>query len=562
MDWRRFTFWLLLVLFVAFIVTSFFWFPYDRTRLYRVVPESAIFISEHRELARRWQKIAENPLILAALQSAGVPENALAGLAGNEAVRRLVERLVPRHTIVAYAAFVGRRAESGWILASWLGSVSQWRKLELTLRLIPGFKAIRLEAGRKAWLLDAGTAGGGQQWFSMAVVEGMLVGCLSADPHAIGELVERIDSRAPIVRELAGAADFPGTAGSVADRGWLRVTASSGSGRLAPALSVRWELAELDADGVGGHAWLPADMLMPLTGLSADQAELSDDKLRELETLLTGAATVLLAGSYASVKSFFDNTPLNAPWMRAVLAAVLQTNVPQNAPFFICLARPEYTGSLAGLKVPTFFAGVQIASAGDAGAMIERGLDVLNARFRMGLIARVESATNRDIVTVDSVLPGVYKQLAPEEQPAFAKFNDWLIFSSNQRALLQLLAPTALEAERSGTDRRVSEKAAKRQIAFLSVDLAEAEKALDRAAAVYQLLNYMAGSPDQGRNSGCLRITRAWLRALEPLKILRAVASSDGNELNIVFALGRAKLAEEGTWYPGCAVAAHGEDGD
>jgi len=77
MKLKRLFFWLILLTFSWLTIWWIFYFPFSREKLYRAIPQNALFVSEHADLAARWKSIARNPLTLCVLATAGFKQKNL-----------------------------------------------------------------------------------------------------------------------------------------------------------------------------------------------------------------------------------------------------------------------------------------------------------------------------------------------------------------------------------------------------------------------------------------------------------------------------------------------------
>jgi hypothetical protein len=299
---------------------------------------------------------------------------------------------------------------------------------------------------------------------------------------------------------------------------------------------MRWELRALGATGMEGRLWTRAAAHWRGRAGPAEPGdpERAQDR-REIEALLGDAPAALAVAPYAWLgpQGWGNDTSV----VREVTAAVLATNVEENALAFVCLCGTNYGGRILGFRVPTLLAGVKLEEPGRAAAAVSAGLDRLNARYRFGLIASRLAETNRPLIVADGVIPSPYKRLSPEERPAFAVWGRWLVLSSNVEALTTLLERNRPEAA-AGVDRLGGAHTGAGEAAVW-MDLEATDDALAKLAAVCRLAAYAGeGTGGLGAAGRRLGIARGWVRALSSMRRLQAEMRLDGRELEVSFRLG------------------------
>ena len=545
---RRPFFWVLLALYIGWAVAAMLYFPFDRQKLYRAIPAHATFISEHVRLAERWPSLSADPMIRGLVRCLGVEGQKADGMLADPEFGRTIARVARRHTIVAYVPSTEVSAPPAWVFASWLGSRSIVLRAQLAAGAAKGYRRIELNGGKQAWMFRPKRGSG---WIlSLAVVEGMLLGCYSPDPRSVQSLVDRVECVADPSPELrrwletsaavdqtdGGARSAPTPFDAAWDRGWIQWRH-----READRYEPRWLRFALDPQGTGATTgWLGGNL-----GLSFAEASPPDARdgqmitasvanrtnaLDELVALLGDAAGGVAVMPFAGLESCLQAACEGG--IRQSVAALLRTNVDRQAPAFICVCATNYGGRLMGLRVPTVLAGVRVEDPGKAQEMIASALDVLNARYAWGLIP-AKAGDEDPVILLDAVNEGAYQRLGPRERPAFAVAGRWLIFSSNVEALTRILGDRRIRKE-SGA-RWLPPAARSGRRAFLWVDLAAAHEALIKSLAVHDLLMY---GQDESRRRGVwsnLDMLATWIEKVRPLNALTAEVDPREGEIEAKF---------------------------
>ena len=504
------TFWLLLLAYVAFVAGLCFYFPYDAARLYRAIPSNATFVSAHDDLAARWPELARHPLAAAlAGRAFGMSDAEIAGLPRNAMINGWLGQLACRKTVCAYVPAMGRSGQPAWVVVSWVGGRAQFQKAWLMFHAGKGMRRVDVGDGRWAWQVKA--APGRPAW-TFTWIEGVWVGCYSADPQAISHMFRRMDHRLPLHVELAQWLKQPPAA---KDHGWVTFPLRGGDWewpwlrfevvRMAPA-----ELA-LRVDGYAGN----------LVGQPSADAGL--EAMPEGVMRLLGAAPAMCwRGTVQDLKNMRARP--EESWM----GILDHTNVVADGRAFIAVLDHGHSGHVFGVRSPSLVAGLQLRDPGQARQMITESLDALNARYGLGLMPLVQQvpaaqgAEPRLMVGMDSAQPAVPRR-PPDEWPALTVVDDWLILAAHREVLTALLAatntaPTARMAwvlsSQSG-DRR------------LWVDIASLAEVLQGAVALCDLQRYATGSASGWRTP--LEELRLALESMKPFRhIVVSYVSKDG----------------------------------
>jgi len=505
---RRIVFWIWIAGFAALTAWWIFYLPYDREALFRAVPRNASIVATQTSLGERWRDILGSPPGKVAAQ--WFPEAAHPRTpAGAAELGRMLGFLAPRRTVVAYTPSLGPGGPPAWTATSWLGGRAQalrWRWLPEVRRRFQRFRT-----GAAAVWMSREPVAADRGWVSFVVTDGVFLACLSSDPLAVRHLVPLLDTPAPL---SAGALDLARRSAEFGGGllAWMRPPLPDAPARAA------WifELDALTPAGAEGR-WTITPAVGPApppTGPAAP-APLRVPAIEEQALRLLGhPAAALLISRYDPLAGLMHRSGLDG------LDAGLRTNVVElaaNPPCFTALLGGEQSGRLLGLRVPTLLAGLRLeepaAVVESAGAI----LDALNAGEARGLIPRREEAAGREMVVVDSTRPGLYRTMKPEERPAAAAWDGWLLVSSNADVLRRLLQrqPAPLPGAAPAIWRPAN--LADRPAAYLRSDVRSAAQALIDVAAVAKISLGIRDAPDTEARRARLDQTLTLLHALEPL---------------------------------------------
>ena len=529
-------FWSLLFTFAAWIGWSCFHFSFDRERLYQPIPDNAMFVSEHLDLARRWDEIGRDVLTASLTQFIGVQDRRADRVLQDPQLAWMIRNMARRDSVIAYVPNLGFSGAPAWVFSTWVGTRGILLRAELSNGLIKGFQNDRLEGGRRAWRLAQPLTRDGWR-LSLAVAEGVMVGCIGPDPRGIQVLIDRIERKTALLPELrmwfkqveTSGQDEIGTDFRTAnDRGWLCWYA-----RKEDSLAVRWvRFALKPGDQLGAeiHARAKLGFVLPAEaaatqnrGTAADRAML--DLLRDAPALAFG----LSAGAAHA-------WTLQAPLPRGARMAVdlVREDAITNAPLVVALCTTNYSGRLMGLRVPTLLVVTPLNHVTNLQAWVSEKLDRINAKCGTSLIAAAP-ADGAAALVLDDVGPGLLGKLQAGEKPAIALRDGWLVFASNAEALERLRTPevpgrpadslllsSVLEGTKHG--------------AVFKASMPAAHDSLVKALAVYDLMNYGQGDRPPWRTT--MDGIVAWLAAAAPLQTVTVELKTVQNELEAVIRLG------------------------
>jgi hypothetical protein len=446
MNIRRAAFWTLLILFAALLFWWATFIPYRPDRLYSAIPHTAVWVGEQARLAQRWPELAAHPLVRHGAALAGVSSEEWEKFAADPALSRWRARLAGRSTVCAYVPALGNQREPAWICASWIGGYSQRLRWQTAFLRNTEFRPIRLERGRTIWLVTPkATRFPRERFLSLALAEGMLLGCYSRDPAGVRFVLEQCESEAGSVNVIA-----------------------AGTLRRAEAL---WGHPAADR----GWFFLPPQEAASLPRLVAYRLDLTDRRAARCtfatESPWRGLSQPCAPGAAQTLAGVWDGAPVivaHASWdfWASLLASVLsqkqladlskfiegagEIQSPQVA---IGLLRDEYSGRIRslfkgllgaiarGLKVPTLIVAVETgAHPLQMYRHIKDALDILNSRHGWGLIPHEMPTESQSIMTVEETSANnAYRRFEADERIGYVCVSNWLILASNAGALRKIM---------------------------------------------------------------------------------------------------------------------------
>ena len=522
---KRTVFVIVLVLFVAFFTWRSLHVPYRPDVLYRAIPSSAMFVSEHDELAARWSGLASNALLESIAVSLGVEAGEIESVRNNKIVAWLMNRFATRRTVVAYVPSLGREGRPAWVLASWGGLHARMLKWGIYSGALSDFEGQTFPGGRRGWVMKDLGEDMPDQYLSLAVADGVLLAVLASHPQAVSVPLERIERDVPILPGLAAGLRGGTGAQTAMDRGWLAPDGPNGD-------SWQCDLA-LDRPGLTEASFRGRPDILPAAGEINVQ-----ERLDELIGVLKDAPSMLVVGPLSVLKSLL---PSDGPAAGiAYVADLLAEHASGGTDSFICLCSSDYSGRILGFKVATLMIGIRIQNRRESEAVIKGVLDKMNAKFETTLIQRDVPLQGLRMKTIESVRTGPLSRLAEKERPAYTMVGDWLFISSNRKALEKVRKKKPNEAGPWREELRPHAG----HVAMWT-DLESTDKALTKVAAVYDLVSMLLG-----RNSKSspvrqnLALAQQWVKTLMPMQRLCAWGSSTTNACSARIRIGMPQSSE------------------
>lgn len=521
-------FWALAVLFMALGAWWTLHVPYAPDRLYAAVPRDVVFLTEHRDLARRWEDFSGNPVTRSLLISLGLQSADLADLGRDPESRAWLDQLVPRQVVLGFVPRLGRRGEPAWVMASWLGGGSQRLRWKLSWQRGRDFVRCTSHHGRVFWKVRTASADPDMK-LTVALVEGLLLACLSRHEDAMNDVLDTCDGFFP---SLADRGDFPGPATSgqsaaALDRGWVDARAWV-RGSDSPAVYA-YEFSELTASSLVGQVRGPA-LSVADTGSQAAAAETEG-----LEPLLGDLPLAAAVFDRASVIPLLASKS-SPGWVRA--AADVIRGEEADSVVAVVLGG-DYSGRFKGIKVPSLLVGLRVRDEARSLARMQQAMDRLNAKYRWGLIPREVPAGERTLRAVESTGDGTLASLPLAEKPAYAVFGDWMLFASNLESLQKLADRFAVPVEGAGIKPRWLEGLESDPArGYVWVDLVRGGKTLKLAMVTYSLKLMVRNEQGTARARRRMDEAKTWIDSLAPMDTLTVRMPTAGDPLEWTFRLG------------------------
>lgn len=527
---RPLVFWVLLAACAALAAWWLFHVPFSETRLYGAVPANAVFVSQHRRLAGRWEAFAANPVTRSLLTSLGVSPSDLDDVANDPAFRSWLKKLAGDDVVLAYVPELGEFGEPAWVFASWLGGRSQRLRWQLSSGRIPGYVPLQRYQGRACWLVKDSSLKE-DLVLTISFTEGMLVGCLSR--HA-GTLKAVLDTCDGILPSMAARTDFPlsrawCTDPLAADRGWVVVNGLDGR-LVEPPRVLSYDVTRLTADGIVG------DVCGEAKQLTAQRA-VPQLKTSGLEKILGGQAFAVAMAQTALIGPGMER-PERPAWLRLFAELLREQDAETVA---AALFGEDCSGRFKGLKVPTAVVAVPLANPAEALAWMSQALDRLNALYRWGLVSRAVNAGVGTLYAIEgSTEDSPLASLTVDECPAYTICNGWLVLASNLSGLEQIVrhfaqAATHGPSAKWGWQYDIDEV---RAPAYAWTDMNQGGKTLRLALATYSL-KLLVEDPEGSRATRQrLNEAKAWIDSFAPLHFCRLWLRSDGEMMDVTFRLG------------------------
>lgn len=495
----------LLGLIIIFAAACLWWavyVPYRPEDLFRPIPSNATFVSRHRDLSKRWDRMYANPLVLSLFLSAGVRPSVLKTWAEDLQTRAWFDRLAGRDAVLAYVPPRVSHGEPTWIVTSWLGGRSQRLRWQLAWQRPKEFFRMPPRHGHPYWVVDTHEIAPGTV-LTFTVVEGMLIGCISESERTILDLLDTYDGLRPSLRSLLGDPAFKPAqiTSDTFDAAWVKADIPYSPVRVH---SLGFEFAEVTATTFVCRAYLPV-FDAPSSGRKADLAALAK---------VLGDAPVCMAGLPLRWLLQTPQEGRATAWQQAIVRLAGE----QQADWVVlALLGSPYHGRMAGLRMPAVVGALPLAAPEKVEAQMRDTLDFINSRSRWGLIpypwqtTRLGATSEVAIVVFEGTGQNLYASLAPEAKPAYAVVDNWLLLASQAGVLTQLLA-------RAGASSPCLEKAMKPAPVWFWGDFRTGGDALRLALSAYAFKLLMEDAAGSQARRQQISEWRAWLDAFEPLE--------------------------------------------
>lgn len=515
--------------------------PHRPEDLYRAIPANAAFVVSMTDPASRWDDLAGAPLVRVAAASAGLPPEQLERLGADPGSRAWIDRLASREVVIGYVPSLGYSGRPAWVMAAWIGGLSQRLRWGLQARRGSGLTAVDRGSTGAFWTCRPDWLAPGL-FLSFALREGIALACVSSDPHAVRYLIAAHD-RSPRVPSAASAGVRAMAGGlkpvaDAADWGWATSEAWPGWHAGPDLAAFGWQeltatTMDLSVRAEWGTSW---------------RGELETDGRDSLAARLAGLAEGWVRVPFETVDSW-ARSPASPVWLYDAAPFLRAAAGETRAPVLIAVYGGDYGGRLRslfgggisqvikGLKVPTLVVAMPIGDPARCRAALVELLDRMNARYRSGLIPRAAGAAGAmSFVAVEDTGAGPYSRFEPDEQVAIGIADEgWLVVASNLDALRRIaVAAQTRPREAGGGDAwtRLAEEPAAAAGWFDLVRFGETARGTLAAASLALL---MQDSSDTRQTRQRLAEADAWIETLEPLgRCELRLSMADGvAELNV-----------------------------
>lgn len=521
MKRRPLIFWLLLAASIGTIVWWALYVHRDPQAPLRAIPANATWLALHNNLAARWDAISDNPLIASIAGALDIEAEEWQEIAGSEDTRKFLNILARDEVALAYVPEMRATGREAWVFSSWLGGRSQ--RLRWTLNSIKD-PALRRASARNGWHVWVWTPKGMKNGarVTLAIVEGMLVGCISDETIAIEDVLECYDRRLP---SLVGGGEVVGALTSDSpDRGWVRLPRSGGWGAR-----IHYKLTFLEQGGLAGAVYVPGAPVFTTPAPATNSLNELSDILRDHPV----AALVLDRGLAREwVQEAYPN-PVGSE-----IAGLLGGE--ESGAVALALVGDPYSGRFMAVRLPGLLAAVTTPDPSKAALGISAALDRLNARYPWGLVPYSTAVGTQRVIAIESTGRTTYAKVDDKERLAFAPLQQSLLFSSNLETLTKLLreAHAAPPADSGRFSRGLQRMRDHHALGYFWVDLQQGSKVLRLAVTAWSLKLLVEDPQGSQPARQKLNEAKAWIDALAPQKTLQLWVRPRQEFLEYEFRLG------------------------
>ena len=544
MTAKRIFFYVVLIVFVSLTLWWILYFPFSRERLYRAIPSNATLVSEHKNLAERWQFIARNPLTLCLLSTAGFRQSDLKKDVMDPGLVKTIKRFAGKDTVIGYIPSLNGEGDPAWVLSSWVGGSCQlmrWTSARVMAK--SNLKKETLDGGRQVWVVADANMSPSDPGVSLAVVEGVLVACLSSDRTGVRHLINRIESGAPLHADLRKRLSVDvslNAEGGMVDCGWFKWHEASGDDFRVRQFE--YALTSFGEKTCAGWVRGDADLMIPKTsgvgvttnGASMEcAARLCDSSgLEMVERALPIVPDAFAVFPFSFVEPLLSGR--KASRGVRIISRMVKAEAETNSAAFVSMFGGDLSGRLLGLKVPSLVAGVCVKNEANVMAKVPATIDTLNALYRGGMIPRREDISGHPVVALDSTQSGIYGSIAATDKPAVTARDRWFMIASSMGTLTNALCGSGTADAKWLKGRSVVGPCS----CYAWINIQSAGQAIKNAIAAYTLVLIAQNSEGTGEMRQKLGMVRTWIDVLTPLKEGELWLSFADSEFELRFKFG------------------------
>jgi len=159
--------------------------PHQPLRLYQAIPHTAIFVSEHDWLGRALERFRNQSPGGGGCGRDRRNGGGVGRFNSDPVIARWRQRLAAREAVIAYVPALGFQGEPAWIVAAWIGGDSQRLRWNTLFARGSGLREVRLGHSSTIWIVETEKSAAQERHLSLALSEGVLLGCLSRDPQGV-----------------------------------------------------------------------------------------------------------------------------------------------------------------------------------------------------------------------------------------------------------------------------------------------------------------------------------------------------------------------------------------
>lgn len=503
-------------LLLAAMAMSVWWMlhvPARPGRAYRAIPEQAVWVSRHRNLAARWDQISRHPLLDKMAALAGITPEEWARMKNARATTEWIHRLGQSEAVIsAWPEYRG----GPWTvaLAAWIGSESQTFRWWLQSGRVPGVVRAGEYGGRPLWCISSAGDPEGRQLF-FVLEEGLWLAAWSRHPRELCHVLDAYDGareRNPAGIELRAMAED--------DVAWCNLGAGPGPDGLRMVVR-EWTPtrfhAVVDLDGWEGMPAAPAPAGCPPGRIAAGWGS---------------SPEMLLMCDWKWIREGLRGA---APWITELRNLA---DHQLKGPLALAMFGAPLWGRLSGLRTPGLALMAELREPEATEGAIRNSMDHLNARVPWGLIAG-DDLTAPGVRVFEASGARAYRDRPSSERAAYAIRDGWLWASLSADTLRGLAGPAATT---NGVDERralplesMPWKSAMDPQAPVSawLDLERSGRTLRMAMAIYELGQAASGADPHSATMQWTQRLRSMMDQLEPLSQISLRAYPEAGRMRL-----------------------------